>query len=221
MAKISLHLIAGKWYNGVYVAGCNQFDGKGPSQAAHTAATKWGSPHAQEFEQRFDATPGLKKAELIEGIVYVSPPVSHTGHSVSQANLTTVLGVYAANTPGLTAGSEGSVRLGKQSMPQPDVFLMIDPKLGGQVKVDPDDFVRGVPELVAEVAATTASIDVNVKLETYRKAGVRQYIVWRTHDDEFDFFVNRGGKLCSRSLTKRTASSAAAFSPDCGSTAKR
>lgn len=34
-----------------------------------------------EFERRYDVTPGLKKAELLEGDVYMPPPpVSHEFH---------------------------------------------------------------------------------------------------------------------------------------------
>lgn len=32
-----------------------------------------------EFERRYDAMPELKKAELLEGIVYMAAPVSHQG----------------------------------------------------------------------------------------------------------------------------------------------
>src|SRR6188474_1971124 len=34
----------------------------------------------REFERRFDATPDLKRAELIEGIAYVASPVRHLYH---------------------------------------------------------------------------------------------------------------------------------------------
>ena len=34
-----------------------------------------------EFERRYDAMPDLKKAELIEGEVYVASPVRHRRHS--------------------------------------------------------------------------------------------------------------------------------------------
>jgi hypothetical protein len=44
-----------------------------------------------EFERRFDAMPGLKKAELIHGIVYMPPPVSDD-HSSPHFDLITWLG---------------------------------------------------------------------------------------------------------------------------------
>jgi hypothetical protein len=43
---------------------------------------------ATEFQRRFDASPGfLKKAELIEGIVYMAPPVSYESHSEPHGSL--------------------------------------------------------------------------------------------------------------------------------------
>src|SRR5437660_3037868 len=86
-----------------------------------------------EFERRFDATPNLKKAELIEGVVYMPPPVSHTYHSSPHLTLNTFLGVYLASTPGIDGGDNGSVRMDLDNMPQPDAYLLIK---GGQAKID-------------------------------------------------------------------------------------
>src|SRR5213593_3768447 len=84
-----------------------------------------------EFERRYDATPHLKKAELIEGIVYMPPPVSHTAHSGPHADLLLWLGSYRVGTPGVLGGDIGSLRLDLNNMPQPDAYLLIDPKHGG------------------------------------------------------------------------------------------
>src|SRR6266511_3674740 len=92
----------------------------------------------EEFERRYDATPGLKKAELVEGIVYMPPPVSYASHSAPHANLVTLLGVYSAATPGVLIGADGSIRLDLDNMPQPDVCLMIAADRGGQARIDED-----------------------------------------------------------------------------------
>src|SRR4051812_13988373 len=132
-----------------------------------------------EFERRYDATPGLKKAELIEGVVYMPPPVSHTDHSAPHFDLITWLGQYRVATPGFSGGDNGSLRLDLDNMPQPDAYLLILPSHGGQARIDEDGYVVGAPELVAEVAASSASYDLDVKLNAYRRNGVREYIVWR------------------------------------------
>ena len=69
------------------------------------------------------------------------------------------------------------------------LVLFIDPDKGGQAKVSEDDYVEDAPELVAEVAASSASYDLNIKLDVYRRNGVREYLVWRVHDRQIDWFV--------------------------------
>ena len=97
-----------------------------------------------EFERRYDAMPGLKKAELIEGVVYLSSPVRWDHHARPHIDVSTWLGVYAAHTPGVQVGDNGSVRLDGGNMPQPDVAMMIDPALGGQAVIGEDDYIEFV-----------------------------------------------------------------------------
>ena len=54
-----------------------------------------------EFERRYAARPDLKKAQLIEGVVYLPSPVS-TAHAGPHAMIETVLLVYVASTPAPT-----------------------------------------------------------------------------------------------------------------------
>src|SRR4051812_20108352 len=88
-----------------------------------------------EFERRYDATPNLKKAELIEGVVYMPPPVSD-GHSSPHFDLIGWLSIYRAATPGTAGGDNGSLRLDLDNMPQPDAFLRILESHGGQSRID-------------------------------------------------------------------------------------
>ena len=74
-----------------------------------------------EFERRYDAMPDLKKAELIEGEVYVGSPVRPGGTASRTLNSSAGVGIYAAGTPGLVAGDNGSIRLDLDNKPQPDV----------------------------------------------------------------------------------------------------
>ena len=146
-----------------------------------------------EFERRYDAMPELKKAELIEGIVSMSSPVSHEHHARPHLHLATLFGIYECKTPGVRGAADGSVRLDKQSMPQPDVALFIDPAKGGQARISVDDYLEGEPELLAEVSSSTVDIDLDEKLELYRRSGVREYLVWRVGDKAIDWFVLRDG----------------------------
>jgi Uma2 family endonuclease len=56
---------------------------------------------------------------------------------------------------------------------------MIAPECGGQARISDDDYVEGAPELVAEVASSSASFDAHTKLHVYRRNGVREYLLWR------------------------------------------
>lgn len=143
-----------------------------------------------EFERRYQAMPHVTKAELIEGVVYMPSPVSNEGHSSPHFDLITVLGVYRSQTPGVQGGDNGTVLLDLDNEPQPDSFLRILPQYGGQSR-DRDDYVEGAPELVAEVAASSASYDLHDKLRAYRRNGVREYVVWRVWEREMDWFVLR------------------------------
>jgi Uma2 family endonuclease len=146
-----------------------------------------------EFERRYKATPQKFKAELIEGVVYVASPVS-AHHSDPHFDLIGMLSAYRFATPGIVGGDNGTVRLDIDNEPQPDITLRLKPELGGKSRVDEDGYVSGSPELVAEIAASSASFDLNVKLNAYRRNGVQEYIVWRTFDLSIDWFALRGGR---------------------------
>lgn len=147
-----------------------------------------------EFERRYDAMPDLKRAELIEGVVYMPSPVRLDRHGEPHGNVITWQGVYRAATPGVRGGDNTSVRLDQDNMPQPDALLLLPPHAGGQARVSDDGFVEGAPELIAEVAPSSVSYDLGPKLDAYRRNGVREYLVWRVLDEAFDWFELREGR---------------------------
>ena len=83
--------------------------------------------------------PDLKKAELIEGEVYVASPVRHRRHSQPHGQLMTWIGNYAASTLGVEFGDNGSIRLDLDNELQPDAYLMIAPEHGGQARISEED----------------------------------------------------------------------------------
>jgi Uma2 family endonuclease len=137
--------------------------------------------------------PEVKKAELIEGVVYMPSPVTQTGHSRPHFDIIALLGIYRFATPGVEGGDNGTVRLDWDNEPQPDAFLRILPDWGGQSRND-EEYVGGAPELIVEVAASSASYDLHDKLHAYRRNGVREYVVWRVLDESIDWFVLREGR---------------------------
>ena len=145
-----------------------------------------------EFERRYQAMPEVNKAELIEGVVYMPSPVSAEDHGEPHFDLNGWLYVYRAQTPCVRGGDNSTLRLDLDNEPQPDIFMRILPTYGGQ-SGDRGDYVEGAPELIAEVASSSASYDLHDKLRAYRRNGVREYIVWRVWDREIDWFVLREG----------------------------
>ncbi len=147
-----------------------------------------------EFERRYLAMPEIKKAELLEGVVYMPSPSRFRAHGRPSRHLATWLGTYEAATPGVEGADNTTVRLDLDNEPQPDGLLRIDPTLGGRSRTNAEDYVEGAPELIAEVASSTASYDLHVKLNVYRRNGVREYLVWRVLDQEIDWFALREGE---------------------------
>jgi Uma2 family endonuclease len=149
----------------------------------------------EEFELRYHAMPYLKKAELIRGVVYVPSPARIRKHGKQHGYITIWLGTYASHTPGIEFAPTTTTRLYKDSEPQPDGLLRIEPECGGQSRTSDDDYVEGAPELAAEVSASSVSYDLHDKLKLFQEAGVREYIVWRVLDEEIDWFVRRGKRF--------------------------
>jgi Uma2 family endonuclease len=168
-----------------------------PSDADMRAATT--TPKLQngdhltraEFERRYEADPRLKKAELIDGVVFMPSSVRYSRHGKPHFMTIGWLSYFTAATPGVEGGDNASLRLDLASEPQPDAFLLILPKAGGQARIDAEDYVLGAPELIAEITASSISYDLHEKLRVYQRNGVKEYVVWRVEDRVIDWYVLR------------------------------
>lgn len=161
-----------------------------------------------EFERRYAAMPRIK-AELIEGTVYMASPLRFEPHAEPHGDLIGWLWTYKIATPGVRMGDNPTVRLDLDNEPQPDALLMLDAACGGRAYIGEDGYVEGSPELVAEVAASSATIDLGDKKRAYRRNGVQEYIVWQVFDQKIDWFclmgedyvdlaANENGVICSQ-----------------------
>lgn len=163
-----------------------------------------------EFERRYAAAPHIKKAELIEGVVYLASPLRFAPHAEPHSRLVTWLGTYAAFTPGSRVGIEPTVRLDLDNEPQPDIVLILDEAVGGQAKLTEDGYLEGTPELVVEIAASSAAIDTGSKKQAYRRNGVLEYIIWQSFENQLEWFQlvdgdyqrlqNNDGVICSQAF---------------------
>jgi Uma2 family endonuclease len=142
----------------------------------------------EEFERRYTAMPHLKKAELIEGVVYVAAALRYRQHGRPHSLMMSWLTSYEASTPGVEVADNTTVRLDVANEPQPDALLRIDEARGGQSRISQDDYVEGAPELIVEIAASSASYDLYDKKQAYCRNGVKEYIVWQVSDRQIRWF---------------------------------
>ena len=145
-----------------------------------------------EFERRYQAHPEIK-AELVEGVVILASPIHLTKHANPHAHLITWLGVYGAATPGAIVADNATVRLDFENEYQPDALLFLQPSAGGQAAVSDDDYLEGAPELVVEIAASSASYDMHDKRRVYARNGVLEYIVLLAYEQQIAWFILRDG----------------------------
>lgn len=137
-----------------------------------------------EFHRRYSQHPEIKKADLVEGVVYVSSPV-YAEHGEAHLNVNFWVGCYLAQTPGIRAADNLSVRLDNENEVQPDVCLWLR---NGQAQIGEDRVLVGAPDLVIEVAASNASYDLYQKRRVYQRSGVREYLVLIAYEEEARWF---------------------------------
>ena len=149
----------------------------------------------QTFHERYEAMPRAFRAELIRGVVIVPSPVSPL-HARAHRIATTWCGVYIAATPGKDGFDNGSIFASDESEPQPDVSIIISPEFGGKMRPRQDDeYLDGAPELIVEVAVSSAAYDLFEKFDVYEQAGVLEYVVHIVQEQEIRWFQRQEDKF--------------------------
>ena len=142
-----------------------------------------------EFERIYAAHPEIKKAELIEGVVYMPSPARHREHGKPHFHSISWLGTYSAATPGVEGSDNATLRLDFENEPQPDALLFLPPEYGGTARVGDEGYLEGTPELILEVSASSASYDLNQKKRVYARNGVAEYIVYLAYEQRVIWHV--------------------------------
>lgn len=137
--------------------------------------------------------PGLKKAELVDGIVYMPSPVK-TNHSKPHGKLSGWLDRYEESTPGCEFLPDTTLRLDMENDLQPDGLLRLLDAAGGRSRVSHDDYIEGPVELCAEVASSSASYDLNQKKRVNQRCGIQEYFVWVVRRNEVCWWKLEGGE---------------------------
>lgn len=118
-------------------------------------------------------------------------------HGRPHALLMAWLTDYWLATPGTELGIEPTIRLDLDNEPQPDAVLLIDKACGGQTQLSEDDYIEGAPEFIAEIAASSAAIDLGKKKRAYRRNGVTEYLIWQVFEQKLDWFDLQDGEYVS------------------------
>jgi len=147
---------------------------------------------AAEFHWRYERRPDIKKAELIDGVVYVASPVNFSKHGNPHFNLIRALGRYIDAQPGVAGADNASMLLGGMDEPQPDVALCWDSDHGGTAVFDDEGNLTSAADLVAEVSYSSHSYDLHDKKDLYLRIGVREYVVWQVEEGRIDWWELRG-----------------------------
>jgi Uma2 family endonuclease len=134
-----------------------------------------------DFERRYHAMPHVKKAELVEGIVYMPSPVC-TPHGKYHATIVGWLFTYTAATPGVLLFDNTSLRLDSRNEVQPDAMLLMEKSRGGRCRLGDDGYAEGPPELVVEIAASSAAYDLHSKFRAYQRNKVQEYLALLTYE---------------------------------------
>jgi len=142
-----------------------------------------------EFLRRYEAMPKLKKAELIEGKVFMGSPVRASEHGQQDGIIAGWLATYAAHTPGVNSYPNTTILLDSDNTYQPDGTLCFTKDRQGRGRVNDEGYIMGPVELIVEVSASSESIDLGDKFKVYARCGIGEYLVWRTRDQALDWFV--------------------------------
>jgi Uma2 family endonuclease len=150
-----------------------------------------------EFHRRYELRPDLR-AELVEGVVYVSSPTRYDLHDEQSAFIRTWLGSYQFRHPEVRLGNDATIVFDNEGEVQPDAFLFFRDPATNPPTIDDEHYLHGAPHLIVEVSASSRSYDLGPKMRTYARRGVREYIVWRVEDDAIDWFELQDGNYVRR-----------------------
>src|SRR5262249_46266866 len=141
----------------------------------------------------WEASPQIKFAELIRGVLYKPSPLT-LDHGQYGQHLGTWMGVYEAATPGCRGCENTTWLMPGGEIPQPGKALRTLPECGGQSRVK-DKFPVGAPEFLGEVCVSSTSYDLHQKLEVYEESGVQEYLAVLVKEREIRWHRLHGEKF--------------------------
>lgn len=146
-----------------------------------------------EYLRRYEAAPEKLKAERINGRVYLMNALRAVAHGDPHSVLSLWLGTYAIHDPNLVVSDNATVFLGSEHEPQPDLCLRLSE--GGTTHLNEDGYLVGPPEMIVEIAGSSASYDFGEKRDVYEAAGVGEYLVFETIERRMEWWRHDGTRF--------------------------
>ena len=143
----------------------------------------------EEFHRLYSECDELEHVELIEGVVYLPSPTRADGHAREQMLVLAWLDAYASRRDGVSVLPPNTLLLDERNEPEPDAMLVREGDAAYR-----DGYLASAPELIVEIAASSAARDLHQKKQAYERNGVREYMVWRTKEAGIDWFRLVDGK---------------------------
>ncbi len=120
-------------------------------------------------------------------------PTRHKSHGEPHSWMIAWLVNYVAATPSVDVSDNATLRLDFENEVQPDALLRLDPLTEGKSRLTEDDYLEGPPELIVEIAASSAAYDMHDKHRVYARNGVQEYLVVQMYERRIDWFALREG----------------------------
>ncbi len=146
-----------------------------------------------EYWRRYCHLPDKVKAERINRKVYLMmTSLRAVQHGNPHALLSGWLFTYAMQDPALVLSDNATIRLNADNDPQPDLCLL---RVEGQAQFDDEGYIVGPPEMIVEIAGSSASYDFGEKRDVYEAAGVGEYLVFETIEGRLEWWRSVDGRF--------------------------
>ena len=149
-----------------------------------------------EFERRYQEMPHIKKAELIEGVVYMPSPIRFEKHAEPHAQIIIWLGAYHVDTPGVRLADNATIRLDMDNEVQPDALLRLDAAAGGRSQISPDDYIEGAPELIVRSLPAVWRMTCMIRKEPTGAMACKSTWCGRFTTGDWTGFGCKRGRMC-------------------------
>lgn len=145
-----------------------------------------------EYLRRYEASPESLKAERIQNRVYLSNRFRRAIAGDSRALLGGWLFTYAMVHPELNISDNATLFLNEANDPQPDLCVY---RNGDKATLNEAGYLVGPPEMIVEIAGSSASYDFGEKRDVYEAAGVGEYLVFETIEGRVEWWRHDGTKF--------------------------